>query len=208
MASNLLSHFLPPDSGERSVYETLLRDDGSSDQSDVEERAGLAFEEENIPTDYQDQELEDVLAEHGTGVERLRSPSSGAGPTKEDSGHHFLTGPLDHGARRIASMNETDGDVPQSLLFEDELQQLPPRPSENTHLPRRPQRSDQVIDQTQFPQQAIPRSHVPGFLSPKEQALWRWANVENLDTFLKDVYDYFIGNGIYSLILSKILNLL
>lgn len=45
-------------------------------------------------------------------------------------------------------------------------------------------------------------------IDPKERALWRWANVENLDNFLKDVYDYYLGNGIWCIMLSRVLNLL
>ncbi|KAJ5454589.1 Autophagy-related protein 9 [Penicillium daleae] len=43
---------------------------------------------------------------------------------------------------------------------------------------------------------------------PKKKAMWRWANVENLDNFLKDVYTYFLGNGFWSILLSRSLNLL
>jgi autophagy-related protein 9 len=38
--------------------------------------------------------------------------------------------------------------------------------------------------------------------------MWRWANVEDLDNFLKDVYTYFLGNGIWSILLTRVLNLL
>ncbi|CCK69494.1 autophagy protein ATG9 KNAG_0C03900 [Huiozyma naganishii CBS 8797] len=44
-------------------------------------------------------------------------------------------------------------------------------------------------------------------LSPKEKALWKWANVENVDLFLQDVYNYFQGNGFTCIILQKMLNL-
>ncbi|CAI4057312.1 autophagy protein ATG9 SKDI_04G0950 [Saccharomyces kudriavzevii IFO 1802] len=44
-------------------------------------------------------------------------------------------------------------------------------------------------------------------LSVKERALWKWANVENLDMFLQDVYNYYLGNGFYCIILEKILNI-
>lgn len=44
-------------------------------------------------------------------------------------------------------------------------------------------------------------------LSVKERALWKWANVENLDIFLQDVYNYYLGNGFYCIILEKILNI-
>lgn len=45
-------------------------------------------------------------------------------------------------------------------------------------------------------------------VDPREKALWRWANVENLDNFLADVYDYYILKGFWSIILKRILNLL
>ncbi|AET41374.1 autophagy protein ATG9 Ecym_8078 [Eremothecium cymbalariae DBVPG len=45
-------------------------------------------------------------------------------------------------------------------------------------------------------------------LSPRERALWKWANVENLDVFLQDVYGYYLGNGLYCIMIEKLLNLL
>ena len=45
-------------------------------------------------------------------------------------------------------------------------------------------------------------------LSPKERALWKWANIENLDAFLQDTYQYYLGNGFQCILLQKILNLL
>jgi autophagy-related protein 9 len=45
-------------------------------------------------------------------------------------------------------------------------------------------------------------------VDPKKKAMWRWANVEDLDNFLKDVYTYFLGNGIWSILLTRVLNLL
>lgn len=44
-------------------------------------------------------------------------------------------------------------------------------------------------------------------LSPRERALWKWANVENLDVFLQEVYDYYLGNGFYCIVIEKILNM-
>ncbi|GCF00825.1 autophagy protein atg9 [Zygosaccharomyces mellis] len=44
-------------------------------------------------------------------------------------------------------------------------------------------------------------------LSPKERALWKWANVENLDIFLQDVYNYYLGSGYFCMVLLKVLNL-
>ena len=45
-------------------------------------------------------------------------------------------------------------------------------------------------------------------LDPYERALWNWVNVYNLDAFLQEVYYYYEGKGIYSIALSRGLNLL
>lgn len=46
-----------------------------------------------------------------------------------------------------------------------------------------------------------------GLIDPKERALWKWANVENLDNFLQEVYNFYLGNGFYCIMLSRILNM-
>ncbi|KAF9246404.1 putative transmembrane protein [Melanogaster broomeanus] len=74
---------------------------------------------------------------------------------------------------------------------------IPPRPSE--------------LDVDEAPQ-ALPRQQI----SPKplrgldayERALWNWVNVYNLDAFLQEVYLYYEGKGIYSIALTRGLNLL
>jgi len=43
---------------------------------------------------------------------------------------------------------------------------------------------------------------------PKEREMWRWTNVQNLDVFLTDVYAYYRDHGIWSILLSRTLNLL
>src|SRR5690625_2342846 len=63
MASNILSRILPPSGASPSVYETIRQNDEASDASDVEERAGMAVDEENLGGRYQDYELEDALAD-------------------------------------------------------------------------------------------------------------------------------------------------
>ncbi|KAK7037990.1 autophagy-related protein 9 [Favolaschia claudopus] len=45
-------------------------------------------------------------------------------------------------------------------------------------------------------------------LDAYERALWKWVNVYNLDAFLQEVYYYYEGKGIYSIALSRGLNLL
>ncbi|KAJ7074154.1 APG9-domain-containing protein [Mycena amicta] len=45
-------------------------------------------------------------------------------------------------------------------------------------------------------------------LDAYEHALWNWVNVYNLDAFLQEAYFYYEGKGIYSIALSRGLNLL
>lgn len=45
-------------------------------------------------------------------------------------------------------------------------------------------------------------------LPPRERALWMWANVSNLDIFLNNVYEYFLGNGWLCIFVSRCCDLL
>lgn len=60
-----------------------------------------------------------------------------------------------------------------------------------------------------IPPQNRKLSNTPAFnlLDPHERALWKWANVEDLDLFLQQVYSYFLGNGIYCILLNRTLNM-
>lgn len=44
-------------------------------------------------------------------------------------------------------------------------------------------------------------------VDPKELALWKWANVQNLDNFFAEAYTYYTGKGLVSIILSRLLNM-
>ncbi|KAF7713559.1 Autophagy-related protein 9 [Penicillium ucsense] len=127
---------------------------------------------------------------------------------------------------------DRDGDVPLSLLVEglDEeglRSRLPPPPHSMPSQPRTPSPATSPLpNQAHEPTRQNPP--IPGAISalplarwfvaqqhpglsatdPKQKAMWRWANVENLDNFLKDVYTYFLGNGVWSILLSRTLNLL
>lgn len=132
----------------------------------------------------------------------------------------------------VYELDDRDGDVPPSLLVEghddEELKsRLPPPPhsmpsrsrtpspplSPQHDRPRRQIRQTQPISGTSsihpVARWFIAQQH-PSLSNtdPKKKAMWRWANVENLDNFLKDVYTYFLGNGFWSILLSRTLNLL
>ncbi|KAJ5544781.1 hypothetical protein N7461_007085 [Penicillium sp. DV-2018c] len=242
MSSNVLSRFLPP-TGSPSVYETIRQHDAGSESSDVEERAGLALEEQQEP--FSDRELEDALADAqdsdiiSPSTALLSQARSGKAP-KERTAHSGTRRRKASRPRWMAQestvgyeLDDQDEDVPQSLLVEgpheDLRSRLPPPPQTHDrphqHRSPRPGLPSQPT-RTQWNESAArPPSHEsgrplglgrwfagqhPGLANsdPKEKAMWRWANVEDLDNFLKDVYTYFLGNGIWSILLTRALNLL
>ena len=226
MPSNILSKFLPPTTGEPSIYETLRQTDGDSDQSDIVERAGMAIDEENLDTRFNDYELDDALAD----VARSQTVPS---RIRERSNHSQRRQDSDNIIRNQApqsrkTVDDMDDEVPQSLLIEDEMHHTSNLPARTEQLMPPPvpgpssrgtQARWQATQEQQRLHQEAPvlqgrlrmkhrRENPTTMMTPKERALWMWANVENLDNFLQDVYDYFIGNGIWSICLNRILNLL
>ncbi|MCJ1471644.1 autophagy protein atg9 [Lambiella insularis] len=232
MASNILSRLLPQTSGSPSVYERLREGDESSDASDIEERAGLALvDEENLA--HRDIQLDPALADAmESQLDLNASPSGGA-----SSDRRSTRGPRQprwlQRSREPIEGDEGDDDVPLSLLIEGGRPNVPrspqrplsgisphspgpiPIPGPATNATRAKWNSTQDKqrlhqDHVRTPAYAgrIGRVNNLILIDRKERALWRWANVENLDNFLKDVYDYFLGNGIWSILLSRVLNLL
>ncbi|KAG6041008.1 autophagy protein atg9 [Claviceps citrina] len=57
---------------------------------------------------------------------------------------------------------------------------------------------------------AQPRSLAKNLISGghREKALWRWVNISNLDSFMRNVYDYFEGGGLLCILCSNALWLL
>lgn len=227
MASNILSKFLPPALGSPSVYETLRQYDHSSDQSDLEERAGMALDEENLGAVFKDFELGDAL----TNTSHM---NAAANKPKAKGRTHPVSKRVPPSKRQPSSSprsfepDELDDEVPQSLLIEDDgdMRQTankrqhgtlpPPVPGPITRSARAKWQVTQEQQRLHHDPEPVQvrhrgpdgRGQIANMVDPKEKAMWRWANVENLDNFLKDVYDYFIGNGIWCIILSRVLNLL
>jgi autophagy-related protein 9 len=247
MASNVLSRLLPQTG--QSVYETIRQHDNDSDASDVEERAGLVYDDDvNLGNRFSDRELEEAMAD------ATREGSSSPSDT-------FLTPQIAQRGERSASSgprmrkpnnprfmrsvtprpefveddldDDHDDDVPASLLMEGQHDdeylrtRLPPPPSHHFSDPqpsrsaRSPRREHIRWDNTreQRPSHDLPRRNQlrslwsaghpnMALVNPKEKAMWMWANVENLDNFLKEVYTYFLGNGIWSILLNRLLSIL
>lgn len=75
---------------------------------------------------------------------------------------------------------------------------IPPRPSEL---------EPEEVTTTSGPLKEPKPPQMRG-LDDYERALWNWVNVYNLDAFLQEAYYYYEGKGIYSIALSRGLNLL
>ncbi len=227
MASNLLSRFLPPAVGEPSIYETLRQHDESSDQSDLEDRAGMALDEENLGTGFHDYELDDALADatvNQDGSQRIRSSSR----QSQGTFARKAQGPTRTRGTGKVNIDDLDDEVPHSLLIEDDQNLLPvSKAGRNRAMPppvsgpssgatqanwQATQEQQRLHQEPAFPRthsRGKPRRGLPlGMMDPKDRAMWMWANVENLDNFLKEVYDYYIGNGIWCILLNRMLNLL
>ncbi len=243
MASNFLSRLLPP-TGSPSVYETL-REHDESDTSDIEERAGMALDEENLGEGFHDYELDHALEE--AAESRITTESTaflGREPRRQPQVPETGRG-ASRGARSMSrpkwlrtsprglDAEDVDDEVPASLLIEGEGEARPTvvghdaiqagtGPSNHTPVPgpstqetrarweatQAQQRLYQEEQGSRAPLHQVKKASIWAAIDPKEKALWRWANVENLDNFLQEVYGYFLGNGIWCILLGRILNLL
>jgi autophagy-related protein 9 len=223
MASNIVSRLLPVANGSPSIYETLRQHDESSDESDIEQRAGIAMDEENLGAHFHDFDPEDsqLNTSHTT-------------PPRDSSVHQ---GQSKQGGRikspRNLEFEDADDEVPASLLIEGNSRGPSRRRLDH---PQRTESSDRSIpisgpatratrdrweaararqllhpdDQAHSARRTSVRPELRGlsFADPKQKAMWRWANVENLDTFLTEVYVYYLGNGFLSIMLQRTLQLL
>ncbi|OBT83748.1 hypothetical protein VE02_07185 [Pseudogymnoascus sp. 03VT05] len=219
-----------------SIYEDLRAGDhGMSDPGDIEERAAMAIDEENLSTRYQDYELhEDLFDGHESRMttestaflaqQVKKKPHKSPGRDRRSKG-----GTKAKWLSRSPRMLDDDGDddVPASLLIEEEeegggpsAQQHSPRPAKAAPITGTATQNAQarwaaVQEQqrlhddigTARPKAAVPK---PGVFSAsrKERAMWMWINVTNLDRFMGEIYAYYRGAGIWPICLDRLLNLL
>lgn len=136
MASNLLSRLLPTNPSGRSIYDDLRAHDGAESDADIEERAGLAIDEENLG--YHDDELGTADAFNGeesrittestaflAGQQNDRTQGAGVGPSRRNKTQRgwFAQSP------RLLE-EDGDDDVPASLLIEGNERPGPNSPSQ------------------------------------------------------------------------------
>ncbi|KAL6300502.1 APG9-domain-containing protein [Sparassis latifolia] len=135
-----------------------------------------------------DEEPQNLMIEAASpGVRRSQSPLvSAKGKAKE-----MRRQPLYSTSRK-----NTPPILPTTAIRATQLS-APPRPSEMNAEEETPSE----------PLREPPQRRMRG-LDAHERALWNWVNVYNLDAFLQEAYYYYEGKGIYSIALSRGLNLL
>ncbi|KAK4099949.1 APG9-domain-containing protein [Parathielavia hyrcaniae] len=219
MASNVFSRLVPTAKG-RSFYEDLRRR-----QDDTEDQAGL-LDEQNLNHNFHDY---DIGHAEGLGVEDSRTTAGDVtGPTPRGRGHPPVRH-KDHRAAWASQDDDGDNDVPTSLLVEchDQDTEVPAgrsrrskRGQQATAIPGS-SRNRQQWEATQAeqrlhghhgfgqPHAGLPNSVFAGMVlgNAKKKAEWRWANIQNLDNFMKDVYDYYLGNGMWCILVDRALHL-
>jgi autophagy-related protein 9 len=156
-------------------------------------RPNIKQDDQNHANEDSDDEVpQDFLIETAA-PGRLRKPQS---PTKP----------------RTAASKGKDRDLPrQRPLYSTGRRTTPPiLPSHaNVSIPPRPSELD--AEDTAIAAPGLlsePKVKQMGGLDDYERALWNWVNVYNLDAFLQEAYYYYEGKGIYSIALSRGLNLL
>ncbi|EAT89883.2 hypothetical protein SNOG_03152 [Parastagonospora nodorum SN15] len=178
MASNLLSRLLP------SASDDLLEQEASNNQnrrtsSSTDERPDMDIDEENFGARFEAQDLNDLLAEASSS--HMTTESRAASPE----------------ARRNA----------------------PPGINTAARAPAwrqpAPARAVPLDDDDDVPQGGAPVRDWGAIgrggqftADPKEKASWLWVNQTDLDTYMREVYEYYVGSGIYSMILRRTLSLL
>ncbi len=242
MASNILSKLLPSNNMAPSIYEDLRAHDEASEPSDLEERAGLVLDEENLGGAFHDYDLDRADAFDGEDS-RVTTESTAflhqhesRLPTQTKDKHRNVKDSskpnwMAQSPRILEDDGDGDDDVPASLLIEgdnvagpsDVLQQRSARqqratkprsvPGPSTNDTRSPwdaaqahQKLHQEDNFGQLPSAVPKRVLLTG--SPRDKALWTWLNATNLDHFMGEVYDYYIGAGIWCICLQRILSLL
>lgn len=211
MASHLVSRFL---SGNNSIYETLRQYDqpenplyDDDDEDDEESRLGIGsstqtpFERQYKPVRRRSRptEAEEDSEDYDPNEIFLKLPETISRPdTYEQDGRHV----------------ELDNDVPGSLLVEGishdrdnsinqgqtrpnrpanvkdsrlDIENLPPPPSrilDERWASAQNQLAPEHSQQSFKPKQRLGQ---PGLITPQQRAMYKWANVENLDNFLQEV---------------------
>jgi autophagy-related protein 9 len=214
----------------RSFYEELRSGDS---QVDLEGRAGAALDDENLNDEFLDYDVEQAeeLGVRGDPLPIANRAAQSRRATPPRSARSKGAG----AAGRLPLYDDADNDVPASLLVEPNEAGPSSEPAGQSQRQRsnqnqagghrhdrrqtgRPRRTQRPGDEgmaglphslTARTQPQPPLGFMDDFMpgSAREKALWKWVNVSNLDNYMRDVYDYYQGYGLWSILLERFLHL-
>ncbi len=223
--------------GRSIYEELRAHDEASGSELDVEERAGLALDERNLQFhddelanadafNGEDSRLTTESTAFLSAQQRNQNARADSASTQNRRGGQskwIAQSP------RLLDDDIGDDDVPASLLIEDHGIPDPttrtqrPRRSTNTKrqspIPGPSNKGSQAQWEATQAQQRLhddnglggsqPARQSTGLLigNPREKAMWRWINVVNLDNFMKEVYEYYTGAGIWCMLLARALSI-
>ncbi|KAM0298353.1 hypothetical protein ACHAPM_008423 [Fusarium culmorum] len=221
MASNIFSRIKSPSGGSQSFYQQLRSGE------DPEYDPGL--DEENLGHRFDDFQAEGMdIGDSRMTVESVAPGSKGKGKaTFRPTAHARSSGIT---SPRWQQDDEGDNEVPASLLMEPKDLDPPASPpnkratnpgssrtpasagpsSARTRAQWEAATAQQQLHQdhpytTPMGPQPIPVARGTMSNNPREKALWRWVNTSNLDSFMRDVYDYFEGGGLWCILCANAL---
>lgn len=214
MAPKIFGRLTASTQGGRSFYEQLR---GYDDEAGLDTEAGLMADHDFMPTArHRNNNNDSVLSPEADSVH------GGAQRAAADGRGSSLGWPHD---------DEGDEDVPASLLVEpnkatanpglaraeapheSQHYDSPNLSSSHSHAPWRPpadERRHEVPRPSTRPATTpyIPSINAGASFNRKNTALWKWANITNLDSFMRDVYDYYEGGGMWCIMVTNALWLL
>nr|POE93432.1 autophagy-related protein 9 [Quercus suber] len=200
MSSRVLSRLLPVAEGDVSVYEALKLE--TDYHHDIESQRGLP-----LGSHFHDEEDDPGALLY----DNRRNRSASTTPARS-----ARQGMLDNDDVPPSLMLEPRGLSAASIAEEDERAESSKQAKAAAQLkaaqeqygvypqPRAGSRSTQPTRKhaNTLPQASAPRS------GPRAEAMWMYTNAHNLDAFLHEVYHYYLGHGIYSIQLARLINLL
>lgn len=215
MAPKIFGRLSASTRGGRSFYEQLRGDD---DEADLDPEAGPSLEDHDfMPTARRRNNTDSMLSPEANSVH------DGIRRTAADGRTSSLGWPHD---------DEGDDDVPASLLVEpnklvtanpglarteapheSQHYDSPNLSSSHSHAPWRPpadERRHEAPRPSTRPATAPyrPSINAGASFNRKNTALWKWVNITNLDSFMRDVYDYYEGGGMWCIMCANALWLL
>ena len=219
-----MSRLMSSNNPSASIYEQLRQQDDDSDDLDVEDNAGLLDQSVNRRDGFITQAMDDSSPQANGRDRRFNSHAAARGQASRKDKSRTQTRSRRPGRHsKLLDVEEADDDVPASLLIDHNAQDIDPG---SINLPPPPSvMSDGLLadvgpsgdhlryrNSSQTPVPARPIKGIVGgnlaTADPREKAMFRWANVIDLDNFLLEAYCYYMQHGFWSTLLARFFKLL